>query len=292
MSDGIGVNSAVAWPPSGPYQAPADDGKPHLWAQKGFQFGDLLDIVNPLQHLPIVGPIYRWITGDTIGNLPRIAGDALYGGLIGFASGLLNVLVKEETGRDIGETVVALVTGSDDKPAAAAAPQAPASSQTPEVADIAPAAASPAQPAPAAPPAAPDHPAIPLARGVGTSVSAAPPTSPAASAPANPAQAFLAQQAERRRQLYGSGSAPSAANGRVLSPQPVPLSIPPGSLPPQGRPTPVSFVAATPTPAQTPAAGPLDVSRKMIEALDKYALLQRQREGTAVLRGSQVDVAP
>ena len=59
MSDGIGVSSAVAWPPAEPYQAPAEDGKPHIWAQKGFEFHDLLDIVNPLQHLPIVGPIYR-----------------------------------------------------------------------------------------------------------------------------------------------------------------------------------------------------------------------------------------
>ncbi|HVM80903.1 MAG TPA: hypothetical protein VMU06_17920 [Stellaceae bacterium] len=282
MSDGTGVNSAVAWPPAEPYQAPADDGKPHIWAQKGFQFHDLLDIVNPLQHLPIIGSVYRWITGDTIGNLPRIAGDALYGGLIGFASGLVNVLVKEETGRDIGETVVALVTGSDDKPAASAAPQAPASAptQTPDLANIAPAAAPP--------PANPDHPAIPLVRGVGTSV----PAAPTASAPANPAQAFLAQQAERRRQLYGAGTAPAAANGRVLSPQPVPLSIPPGSLPVQGRVTPVSFTATAPAPAQPAATPPTDISQKMIDALDKYALLQRQREGTSAPRGSQVDVAP
>lgn len=272
MSDGIGVNSAVAWPPAEPYPAPAEDGKPHIWAQKGFEFHDLLDIVNPLQHIPIVGPIYRWVTGDSIGNLPRIAGDGLYGGLIGFVSGLVNVLVKEETGRDIGESVLALVTGGDDKPApsaAAAPPAAPMPSAPPALADIAPAAAAP-QPAP---PARADRPAIPLVRGIGMSVAPA-------STQETAAQAFLAQQAERRRRLYGAGAAAPAANGRTLSSQPVPLAVPPGSLMPQPRLTPAS------------ASAPIDISQKMLDALDKYAALQRQREGARGERGSQLDVAP
>ena len=265
MSDGIGVSSAVAWPTAEPYVAPVEDDKPHIWGQKGFQFHDLLDIVNPLQHLPVIGSVYRWITGDTIGNLPRVVGDTLYGGLIGFASGLANVLIKEQTGHDIGETVVALVTGDDKPSAVASVPSAPA--------------------APAAPA---DHPAATPAHGAGTSVSAA----PAASAPANPAQTFLAQQAERRRQLYGSSS--TAANGRVLSAQVIPLSIPPGSLSPPARAMPVAYTASAPapTPTQAGGTGPVDVSQKMIDALDKYATLQRQREGTSTPRGSQVDVAP
>lgn len=264
-SDGIGVSSAVAWPPAEPYREPAEDGKPHIWAQKGFQFHDLLDIVNPLQHLPIVGPLYRWITGDTIGNLPRIAGDALYGGLIGLASGLVNVLVKEETGKDIGETVLALVTGGDDKPAPAT-PTAPTPSPPPAIADVAPA---------AAPPARADRPAIPLVRGIGMSV-------PPASTQATAAQTFLTQQAERRRQLYGTGTgtAPQAESGRTLTAQPIPLSIPPGSLTPQPRLTPISASAA--------ASAPVDISQKMLDALDKYAALHRQRDA----RGAQIDVAP
>jgi hypothetical protein len=278
-SDGIGVSSAVAWPPAEPYREPAEDGKPHIWAQKGFQFHDLLDIVNPLQHLPIVGPVYRWITGDTIGNLPRIAGDALYGGLIGLASGLVNVLVKEETGKDIGETVLALVTGGDDKPVPSAAAAQPAPT-TPAIADIAPTAAPPPQQP--APPARADRPAIPLVRGIGMSV--APPSTQESAA-----QTFLAQQAERRRQLYGTGTgtAPQAASGRTLTAQPVPLSIPPGSLMPQPRLTPISAGAGG-----SVGSAPVDISQKMLDALDKYAALQRQREGTSLGRGTQVDVAP
>src|SRR5271155_4187604 len=114
-----GIDPGFPWPvaPAGQPAAavaPADDGKAHVWAQKGVQFHDLLDIVNPPQHLPVVSSIYRWITGDGIGNLPRVVGDALYGGPIGFVSGLLGVLVKEESGKDIGENVIATLTGGKD----------------------------------------------------------------------------------------------------------------------------------------------------------------------------------
>ena len=46
-------------------------------------FEDLLDIVNPLQHLPVVGTLYRDLTDDKIGTVAKVAGDALYGGLWG-----------------------------------------------------------------------------------------------------------------------------------------------------------------------------------------------------------------
>jgi len=106
---------------NGQYTQPApDDGKPHLWGQKGFQFHDLLDAINPLQHLPVVSTVYRWITGDTIGNIPRIVGDALYGGIPGFVSGLFGVLIKEETGKDVGEHVVATLFGGSQSGAESA----------------------------------------------------------------------------------------------------------------------------------------------------------------------------
>ena len=41
----------------------------------GFGFRDVLDIINPLQHLPIISSIYRWATGDsstTVGT-PQVA---------------------------------------------------------------------------------------------------------------------------------------------------------------------------------------------------------------------------
>ena len=83
-------------------------------------FDDLLDIVNPLQHLPVVGTLYRAITGDKMGTLEKIAGDTLYGGLWGAVGSLADTAFTALTGKDFGSTVLALVTGSDDKPVAVA----------------------------------------------------------------------------------------------------------------------------------------------------------------------------
>lgn len=70
-------------------------------------FADLIDIINPLQHIPIVGNIYRAITGDTINPVGRILGGGLFGGPIGFLSGIGSTLVAEGTGKDVGEHLLA-----------------------------------------------------------------------------------------------------------------------------------------------------------------------------------------
>jgi hypothetical protein len=78
-------------------------------------FDDLLDVMNPLQHLPIVSTLYRHFTHDEINPLPKIAGDALYGGWMGLASSVADYAFEKITGKDFGDTVLALVAG-DDKP--------------------------------------------------------------------------------------------------------------------------------------------------------------------------------
>jgi len=79
-----------------PAQANSDD---------GFSFKDLLDVVNPLQHIPVIGTLYRHITGDTIKTVPKIAGDALYGGVEGFAGSLADTVFEKITGKSFGDTV-------------------------------------------------------------------------------------------------------------------------------------------------------------------------------------------
>src|SRR5579863_9908549 len=87
--------------------APAQNSAFHAWKDpKGFGFRDLIDIVNPLQHLPIIGSIYRWVTGDRPGEAAQIAGDALYGGLIGVGIGLASAATEDSQGRDVGEQVI------------------------------------------------------------------------------------------------------------------------------------------------------------------------------------------
>jgi len=85
-----------------------------IWEGKSFSFWDVLDAINPLQHIPIISTIYRKITGDEMGYAARITGDALYSGLFGslisgLVSGVANVFVDARTGKDIGEHVLASV---------------------------------------------------------------------------------------------------------------------------------------------------------------------------------------
>lgn len=75
-------------------------------------FADLVDIINPLQHIPVVSNIYRAITGDEISAPARVAGSTLFFGPIGTAASLANLAVEEATGRDVGDHVVSMF--SDD----------------------------------------------------------------------------------------------------------------------------------------------------------------------------------
>ena len=96
--------------------APAADGESGV---ANF-FHHVLDVVNPLQHLPVVGTLYRAITGDKIGAVEKIAGDTLYGGLWGAVGSVADVAFETATGKDFGATMLALVTGSHDATTAVA----------------------------------------------------------------------------------------------------------------------------------------------------------------------------
>ena len=78
-----------------------------------FTFWDLIDVLNPLQHIPVVSTIYRHLTGDEIRDSARLVGDALYGGPIGAAAGLVDIAFKNSTGKDAGETVMAFLAPGD-----------------------------------------------------------------------------------------------------------------------------------------------------------------------------------
>lgn len=79
-----------------------------------FTFWDFLDVINPLQHIPIVNSIYRELTGDTIKPVMKLAGGALFGGPIGLGLATLDVGVEGTTGKDTGQHVAALFDGVDD----------------------------------------------------------------------------------------------------------------------------------------------------------------------------------
>ena len=270
----------------------------HAWKDGGsFGFHDLLDTVNPLQHIPVVSAIYRWLTGDTPGNVARIVGDGLYGGPLGLAAGALSVAVKEETGKDPGETVIALLTGGsvnaaearvaavDPTPTAPAAtpPTEPPVAAAPALAAASSTPAPPASPgaaaalSPALPFTAGAHPPVPLFKG------AAPPApAPATPGTASPAeQAFLAQNA-----LFQRAAQRQSLAGRPIT-APIPLQLTGQALPSIARPPASAPSPASPLPTAT-QNGPIDVPQRMLDALDKYMQLQQQNPP----RGGEIDLAP
>ena len=103
-----------------PFQAPvtslrdSDQGDGQFWGEDGLSFGDLIDLINPLQHVPGVAALYRKITGDEIAPGARLLGGALFGGIAGAISAIANIVVEDSTGKDIGAHVVAFVTGDDE----------------------------------------------------------------------------------------------------------------------------------------------------------------------------------
>ena len=78
--------------------APKSDG--------GGFFHHLLDVINPLQHLPVIGTLYRAITGEHIGPVEKVMGDTLYGGLWGAASSVADLAFEGVTGKSLEDTVL------------------------------------------------------------------------------------------------------------------------------------------------------------------------------------------
>ena len=75
-------------------------------------FGDILDTINPLQHIPVVSSVYRGMTGDSISQSARLVGDGIYGGVVGAASAVVNIISENITGKDIAANMIDSV-GSD-----------------------------------------------------------------------------------------------------------------------------------------------------------------------------------
>ena len=90
-----------------------EEGK-RTFADGGPGFADLIDVINPLQHIPVVSSIYRAITGDEISPAARLAGGALFGGPVGLAGAYVSGVVEDATDTSIGEIVIAAFSRDDN----------------------------------------------------------------------------------------------------------------------------------------------------------------------------------
>ncbi len=79
-----------------------------------FGWDDFVDIINPLQHIPVVAQIYRAVTGDQAYGLSNFIG-ALPFGPISVASAIADTVVRSQTGRDAGTDMAAAVLGIDNR---------------------------------------------------------------------------------------------------------------------------------------------------------------------------------
>jgi hypothetical protein len=135
--------------------------KPEKLEHHRFGFSDLLDIVNPLQHIPVISTLYRKITGDTQSAISEIAGGALFGGIVGAVTSVADVLWTQATGNDFGNTVMAWL-GFEDKDAAVQVAETDAPSDSTEAPVLAnggfpPLPAPPVAEVPIRPPVAPQR---------------------------------------------------------------------------------------------------------------------------------------
>jgi hypothetical protein len=267
--DAVGAVSPASAP------APQAGERSHIWAKKEFSFHDLLDVINPLQHLPVIGTVYRWVTGDEIGNLPRLAGDFLFGGPIGLAFGAVSTAVKELSGKDPGEHVIALLTDQSAAPGTGPATTAVAS------------AAAPTAGAPAPPVAVPDHPPMPLARPV---VAFAPATASATPVPsarpvAAPGAATAGAAMMPGAVIADSSTPPGAAQAFLQQRDAATRRFAAGPAP-RNMPVPLQLSGAVhPQPKAAPKQQDDDFSQRMMAALDRYARLrpeQGDRPGSVV----------
>ncbi len=113
---------------------------------EGPSFADLIDTLNPLQHIPLVAQVYRHLTGDTLSPLARVAGGALYGGPIGLVASVADAAIASETGSDLGGHMIAALTGGGAANQQVAAIAAGDEAETAVVAAAAHAAPRPAAP--------------------------------------------------------------------------------------------------------------------------------------------------
>lgn len=108
---GVGARSVLP-PPEGGVRTPS--------------FGDMLSALNPLQHLPVVGAIYRHLTGDAPHPAAQVVGGAIFGGPVGLLAGVISAAFEQTTGKTPLQVAIgAIAPASPEEPLAALAQAMP-----------------------------------------------------------------------------------------------------------------------------------------------------------------------
>ncbi len=79
----------------------------------GPSFRDVLDAINPLEHIPFVSEAFDSAMDHKPSTASRLVGGAALGGPIGFVASLASVIFESQTGKGVGETMLAAIGGDD-----------------------------------------------------------------------------------------------------------------------------------------------------------------------------------
>lgn len=89
--------------------------EPALFGGDGVGFDDLIDMVNPLHHLPIIGHVYRAATGDTLSAASQVVGGGLFGGAIGAAAGAVTAVAEGIAGEPLIDAALNILDDDDEQ---------------------------------------------------------------------------------------------------------------------------------------------------------------------------------
>jgi len=84
-------------------------------AKTNLTFLDIVDAVNPLQHIPLISSIYRNISGDSISEVPKFVGGALYGGPLGLVAALGSYIIEAEKSKTQEPKKVSALATNDEQ---------------------------------------------------------------------------------------------------------------------------------------------------------------------------------
>lgn len=125
----------------GPTQAPTSaytvaqlnaDYGPGGMPDQDLSFSQVLSMLNPLQYIPVVGSVYRAITGDTVPPAAQVLGGALLGGPVGLIASAADAMLQQATGKDVGDRMVAMFMPDSDTPGAKPSSPVYAAASTPQ----------------------------------------------------------------------------------------------------------------------------------------------------------------
>lgn len=83
------------------------------YRERSYSFRDIMESFNPIQHIPVLGHLYRQATGTQLHPVARVLGGAATGPL-GVVSALANTALESATGRDLSGHILHAVAPQRD----------------------------------------------------------------------------------------------------------------------------------------------------------------------------------